>query len=191
MNAKKYTYDGIKMTEYEATQKLRSIERNIRRWKREYKAMEAAGLSTDEAAAKLAKWQEEQKSFLEQTGLKRQYAREEVQGFGRSDAAKVQGIAKAQKKLAIKQEIDYNKKREEIHKLIRSDKINKKINVGAQNKHIKGAKGYIQGRSYIYEDLETAQMLVDKYHGTGEIRLYDGKKWNKKSLCMLITTLAY
>ena len=41
-NAEKYEYNGQKMTEYEASQKQREIERNIRRWKRENKAMEAA-----------------------------------------------------------------------------------------------------------------------------------------------------
>lgn len=33
MNAKKYTYNGEKLSEYEASQKQRAIERNIRRWK--------------------------------------------------------------------------------------------------------------------------------------------------------------
>lgn len=90
-NAKKYTYNGVKMTEYEATQKQRSIERNIRRWKRELMGMNVAGQPTAEAASKLAWWQNEQKSFLRQTGLKRQYAREEVVGFGKSEAAKARG----------------------------------------------------------------------------------------------------
>ena len=54
------------------------------------------------------------------------------------------------------------------------------MNVGNQNKHIRDSKGYIQGRSYIYGDLETAQELIKVYSGKGEIRLYDGKEWNKK-----------
>lgn len=81
MNAPKYTYNGEKLTEYEASQKQRAIERHIRRWKREYKAMEAAGLDTSEAAGKLAGWQKTQRDFLEQTGLKRQAERERVEGF--------------------------------------------------------------------------------------------------------------
>lgn len=107
LNAKNYEFNGIKMTEYEATQKQRSIERNIRRWKREYKAMDAAGLSADEAASKLAWWQKEQKSFLKQTGLKRQYVREEVLGFGRSDARKA--VQAAKKDVAKYLNIGYNK----------------------------------------------------------------------------------
>lgn len=88
MKAPSYEYDGQKLTEYEATQTQRKIERNIRRWKREYKAMEAAGLPTDEAASKLSRWQATQKDFLEKTGLKRQVDRESVVGFGRNEASK-------------------------------------------------------------------------------------------------------
>lgn len=89
MNAKDYEYNGEKMTEYEATQKQRAIERKIRRWKREYKGMEAAGLPTDEASAKILQWQNIQKDFLQQTGLKRQTDREQIPGFGKSEARKV------------------------------------------------------------------------------------------------------
>lgn len=74
----KYTYNGEKMTEYEATQRQRYIERQIRRWKREKVGMEAAGLSPERANAKLKKWGEIQADFLGQTGLKRQYGREEI-----------------------------------------------------------------------------------------------------------------
>ena len=74
----KYTYNGEKMTEYEATQRQRYIERQIRRWKREKVGMEAAGLSPERANAKLKKWGKIQSDFLGQTGLKRQYGREEI-----------------------------------------------------------------------------------------------------------------
>lgn len=78
MSAKKIEYNGEKMTEYEATQKQRYIEQNIRKWKREYRAMEAAGLPKDEAFAKIIKWQDTQQDFLKQTGLKRQISREQI-----------------------------------------------------------------------------------------------------------------
>lgn len=97
MNAPKYTYNGEKLTEYEASQKQRAIERNIRRWKREYKAMEAAGLDTSEAAAKLKRWQDKQKDFISQTGLKRQTEREQVEGFGRREAARANAAVKRAK----------------------------------------------------------------------------------------------
>ena len=63
-------------------------ERQIRRWKRENAAMQAAGLDTAESAVKLRSWQERQKDFLKQTGLKRQSDREQIvktiAGSGRS-----------------------------------------------------------------------------------------------------------
>ncbi len=91
--AKKYEYNGQKMTEYEALQQQRNIERNIRRWKRENLAMEAAGQDATESAVKLTKWQSTQTDFLKQTGLKSQSARAEVPGFGRSQATKAQKTA--------------------------------------------------------------------------------------------------
>ena len=68
--AKDYEYNGVKLTEYEALQEQRKIERGIRRWKREKNAMEAAGLDSSEASAKVKEWSRRQKDFLEQTGLK-------------------------------------------------------------------------------------------------------------------------
>ena len=68
--AKDYEYNGVRMTEYEALQEQRRIERGIRRWKRERNAMQVAGLDSSEASAKIAEWNRRQKDFLEQTGLK-------------------------------------------------------------------------------------------------------------------------
>ena len=78
MNAKNYTYNGEPMTRYEASQRQRHIERQIRRYKRERDGMKAAGLPTAEAESKIKKWSDIQKDFLQQTGLKRQYEREWV-----------------------------------------------------------------------------------------------------------------
>ena len=68
--AKDYEYNGVRMTEYEALQEQRKIERNIRRWKREQNALQAAGLDSSEASARITEWNRRQKVFLEQTGLK-------------------------------------------------------------------------------------------------------------------------
>lgn len=75
---KTVTYNGKEIGKYEATQIQRKIERNIRRWKREKIGLEVAGRDTQEAAAKLKYWRDEMKNFIEQTGLKRQYSREEI-----------------------------------------------------------------------------------------------------------------
>jgi len=97
MNAKKYEYNGEKLTEYEASQKQRTIERNIRRWKREYTGMEVAGQPTNEAASKIVRWQDEQRSFLKQTGLKRQTDREQIPGFSNSEARKTDWVIRKEK----------------------------------------------------------------------------------------------
>lgn len=68
--AKDYEYNGVRMTEYEALQEQRKIERNIRRWKREQNALQAAGLDSSEASARITEWNRRQRDFLEQTGLK-------------------------------------------------------------------------------------------------------------------------
>nr|DAU00043.1 MAG TPA: minor capsid protein [Caudoviricetes sp.] len=74
----KYEYNGEMLTHYEASQKQRQIERNIRRWKREELAMEAAGLDSSKAHEKVRTWQAKQRDFIRQTGLKRQYDREQI-----------------------------------------------------------------------------------------------------------------
>lgn len=75
---RRYHYRGRRMTEYEVSQRQRYIERQIRRWKRENTAMEAAGLDASESAARIRRWQETQRDFLGQTGLKRQWDREQI-----------------------------------------------------------------------------------------------------------------
>lgn len=86
LNEPRYTYNGKQLTEYEAQQTQRYHERQIRRWKREYVAMKAAGQDTTEAAVKLQRWQERQKDFLSQTGLKRSQSREGMAGFGQKES---------------------------------------------------------------------------------------------------------
>ena len=42
---------------------------------------------------------------------------------------------------------------------------------------IKGHNNYQQGKSYLNISMENAQMLVDKYAGTGEIQRDNSGKW--------------
>lgn len=108
-NKKKYEYNGEKLSEYEASQKQRQMERQIRRWKREYVAMDAAGLDTTESAVKISKWQAKERDFLKRTGLKRQNDREQIADYGKSEAAKVIGAVKRyekeQKNVILKERI--------------------------------------------------------------------------------------
>lgn len=76
LNNRSVTYNGEKMSLYDATQHQRYIERQIRRWKREADAMDAAGLDNSEAKSKVHQWQAGQRDFIDQTGLTRDYFRE-------------------------------------------------------------------------------------------------------------------
>ena len=78
MDEPKYEYNGKMLTEYEAQQLQRRNERQIRRQKRECLALEAAGLDNSEAAVRLKAARARQADFLNKTGLKRQYGREQV-----------------------------------------------------------------------------------------------------------------
>lgn len=98
--AKNYEYNGKRMTEYEALQTQRGIERKLRRWKRENIAMKAAGQDTTESAVKIAQWQTVQKDFLSQTGLKRQCDREQIAGWSRKAAAQASGSARSAQRKA-------------------------------------------------------------------------------------------
>lgn len=179
LEARDYTYNGQKLTEYEATQTQRRIERNIRRWKREQAAMRAAGLPDDEAAAKVKEWQARQRDFIDQTGLKRQYDRERIAG---PDARARERAQQKQEQAALEKERQkaYNQEKERAHAQILAADTPKKLNVGNQNKHIRASKGYLSGRSYLYGGLEEAQALVDRYHGTGEVKLSAAIQWTHK-----------
>lgn len=77
-NAEKYTYNGKKLTEYEASEIQRSLERGVRRWKTESAALTAAGEDNAFAAAKVREWQGRIRDFVDQTGMRRDYFREYV-----------------------------------------------------------------------------------------------------------------
>jgi hypothetical protein len=75
---KTVTYNGKKMTVYEATQEQRAIERQIRSFKRQENALQAGGLDASSEAAKVRDLQAKMRSFTKQTGLSRQGVREQV-----------------------------------------------------------------------------------------------------------------
>lgn len=78
LEEKRYTYNGKKMTEYEASQEQRKIERAIRTQKRKVAALEAIG---EDASAERKMLREAQKTytdFTDQTGMKKQSARTQI-----------------------------------------------------------------------------------------------------------------
>lgn len=186
-NAAGIDYQGRHYTMYEATQLQRRVEASMRIQKRRIITDEATGdkekLQTDQI--RYVRLEEEYKRFSKAADLRTQQERAEVAGFGPGQEKRAAAAEKQQAAVAVQEETLYNQKREEVRKLIRSDAIPKKLNVGAQNKHIRGSKVYIQGRSYIYGDLKAAQELVDKYHGTGDIRFNDSGEWIKKEFFTL------
>jgi hypothetical protein len=78
INNKTVTYQGKKITQYEATQVQREIERKIRFWKRQTAALNAAGLENASESAKVREWQMRMREFTSQTDLVRQRDREQV-----------------------------------------------------------------------------------------------------------------
>ena len=57
-----------------------------------------------------------------------------------------------------------------IRKQIRSDPKKLIINPEKQARHVKGADGYISGRSYVTVSDAELQSIVNQYAGTGEIQ---------------------
>lgn len=88
-NAPKFPYNGQMLTEEQADRRQRSLERQIRRWKREYvlaKETDQPDLQSH-AAGRLAAARGRLDDFLQQTGRHKQQLRETVPGFGHSEAS--------------------------------------------------------------------------------------------------------
>lgn len=77
-NDKVYEFNGKKLTQYEAEQTQRGIERKIRLWKRQAEALKAANLEATKEVAKVKEWQAKMRIFIDKTKLQRQYIREKV-----------------------------------------------------------------------------------------------------------------
>lgn len=110
MQNKRYEYNGQSLTNYEVTQIQRRYERQIRDVKRElagYSAAEKAAVDSEMAKAMketfdrkaviLKNREAKLTDFLKQTGFDRQKDREQVYGFGRSEASKATWANKKRK----------------------------------------------------------------------------------------------
>jgi SpoVK/Ycf46/Vps4 family AAA+-type ATPase len=71
-------YQGKDIPVYEATQIQRSIERKIRSYKRQASALKATGKSNIEEMSKVKRYQKQMREFIKETGLNRQYVREQT-----------------------------------------------------------------------------------------------------------------
>lgn len=133
------SYNGKLYTEYEVSQMQRAQERRVRAWKRRcITAQEGVNSATDEAtrataqaeysksAVHLKANEEKLKDFCKQTGQNRDRFREQVYGFGRSEAQRAvqannssfrntmrqKGIKNPPKSLAELEKMKYNNPKE-------------------------------------------------------------------------------
>lgn len=149
--------------------------------------LEAAGDKEgfEKATLQVRRKQANYSAFCEETGRTKRLDRTQVFEYNKSVSSKAAAAVKrTEKAKATKQEAE-KKKKAEIRERIRSDEIPKKLNIGNQNKHIVDSKGYQEGRSYIYSDLNTVQDIINQRAGTGEIRLNDSGEWNNKEFITL------
>lgn len=158
---------------YEAEQKQRALERQIRKWKRfEVGTCDEEGKQI--ASNKLRQLQKDLRKHLDNNkDLRRDKNREKlIQGLEIDDRSIEVEVLK-QKEL--------NAKIKETREYIRINQ-SLEIEVGKQGKHILGHNNYIEGRSYLTISLEEAQEIINKYAGTGEIRFNSKNEWDKKEI---------
>lgn len=131
-NSRTVTYNGQKVSYYDATQMQRSYERRIRATKRELASFDEGIKSTDDeqlrnvmqenfnaSSVKLKRQESDLKDFLNQTGLDRQGEREQALGFSRSQAQKAAWADKKdfQRRALFMENKDFPKTIEEYKKL--------------------------------------------------------------------------
>lgn len=92
-----FEYNGKRYTYYEATQKQRSMERAIRKTKREILAADKSGDKDrfTEKSIRLRRQREEYDKFSKSAGLLTQNERNQVVGFGRSEASRASWAARS------------------------------------------------------------------------------------------------
>lgn len=167
---------------YKLSQAQRQLERNVRSRKRECTALDTLGDKEgfQKASVKLKREQNKLKRFCENTGRTYRPDRTATPGFNKSISGKALKSAKS---------VDNNRdsgiikaEKLSVFKKIQSGKLPLKLNVGNQNKHIPSSHSYNpeDKKSYIFGDLSTAQKLIDKYHGTGQLKFTKDGKWTNK-----------
>ena len=78
MSKETVDYNGKSYSRYEGEQQLRHIERTIRHYKKEAATQDAMGLDNTAARRKIGEWQAKARDFTEQTGIRRDRAREYI-----------------------------------------------------------------------------------------------------------------
>ena len=202
-NERGVTYEGRHYSMYEATQMQRKIERAIRRQKSRILVDEAAEdtekLTTDRI--RLQRLNQEYARFSKATGLPTQNERAQVAGFGRGQAARASAEYKRVAKLAgsmydIGSEtanVDAYLRDLPLREKLQSSQTVSKIVPGRHRAHIVDTNEYKQyverlkkqgkyGPSRLTVSLEEAQVLVDRYKGTGILQFNKDGKWRNQEL---------
>lgn len=156
LNSRTAIYNGEKMSLYDATQQQRHIERQIRRWKREASAMEAAGLDSSAAKSKVREWQAVQRDFIEQTGLTRDYFRERAGNQNLEIVSKDDIIIRQLRAAVVKGRIHHPKKAVEVSTLTFDD-----AHINGQRQH-----GVTEAAAKSY--IENAAVSVTRWNGRFE-----------------------
>lgn len=198
LNEKNIEWNGKKYTEYEISQMQRAQERKIRELKRQAVKMQDAADFTDNPelkaaatadyqtmAAKLKAAEKDLQTFCKATGQDRDRFREQVYGFGRSEAQRAVQAAKRAKDLTVtwkSGKIDIEKFKKSLSKGYVKTKIepNKQIN-HTYNKQWKNqvkqatkswsnpdSKKWKTPKSVLRKDIDP-QKIVDEYGGTGRM----------------------
>ncbi|WP_338627572.1 polymorphic toxin type 50 domain-containing protein [Clostridium baratii] len=156
---------------YEAEQKQRYYERQLRKWKR-FEVGTCDEESKEIAHNKIKELQNVLKKHIKDNNqFRRNYNRKEARAGLNIEDDNIKSEVLKQKAL--------NAKIKEIREYIKT-KQPLKIEVGKQGKHILGHNNYIEGRSYLTISLEEAQDIINKYAGTGEIKTNSKGEWDRK-----------
>ncbi|MEG0785203.1 MAG: phage minor capsid protein [Christensenella sp.] len=162
-NNRTVNYNGDDMSLYDATQQQRHIERNIRKWKREANAMDAAGLNNHRATHKVREWQARQRDFINQTGLSRDYFRER---------AGAQNLETSPKSDIIKVQLRNAGVTGQINLPPRSIDVD---NLGFDDQHINVERGHGVTEQQAKGFIQNAKISTTKWNGTRENYYgYDG-----------------
>lgn len=124
------------ITQYEGEQKQRYMERQIRKYKRQISGLEQLAPDSPECLAarnKLYQWQKANRDFTEQTGLRRDYAREFI---GTKDGKQPRGILNTKEStggILEKSEKEQDKFAHSYYEEIRNRKVPSDINRISKN----------------------------------------------------------
>lgn len=185
-----FEYEGRTYTAYEASQRQRQLERNMRKTKRTiigYQAIGAPDTQVAEQVIRLRRQREAYKDFSKAAKLRPKLERITTGGYNRSVSSKA---VWSHRRAQVRAESAYHlgSPEDSLNLLIKDNRLrraiqggayNLKIHEGRQGKHIKEHNNY-SGASYLLEDVDP-QELVYKYAGTGELkRSRGGGDWTNK-----------